>query len=91
MYQKYNQIDETFSQGNANETPPFLQEDRLGREPVMHQNQGQPPPVYQSDTDVPPGVALGVVKAKWTNLGPLKLEDIIANSSEPINQTLQFG
>jgi len=55
----------------------------MGREPVMHQNQAAGP--YQSDTDVPPGVALAVVKTKWTNLGPLKLEDIIANSSEPIN------
>jgi hypothetical protein len=57
----------------------------MGREPVMLQNQPGAAAVYQSDTDVPPGVALGVVKAKWTNLGPLKLEDIIANSSEPIN------
>ena len=32
-----------------------------------------------------PGEALGPVKEKWTQLGPLKLEDIIANSSEPIN------
>jgi hypothetical protein len=34
---------------------------------------------------------LKAVKDKWNELGPLKLEDIIANSSEPIDQTLPFG
>ena len=44
-----------------------------------------------SDDDDQPGAALKAVKEKWTELGPLKLEDIIANSSEPIDQGLQFG
>lgn len=44
-----------------------------------------------SDDDDQPGAALKAVKEKWTELGPLKLEDIIANSSEPIDQSLQFG
>lgn len=35
MYDNFNRIDETFSQGKAPETPPFLAEDRLGREPIM--------------------------------------------------------
>lgn len=38
-----------------------------------------------SDDDDQPGAALKAVKEKWTELGPLKLEDIIANSSEPID------
>lgn len=38
-----------------------------------------------------PGVALKTVKQKWAELGPLNLQDIIANSTEPIDQTLQFG
>ena len=40
------------------------------------------------DEDDSPGVALKAVKEKWTQLGPLKLEDIIANSAEPIDQAL---
>lgn len=32
-----------------------------------------------------PGIALRAVKEKWTELGPLKLEDIIANSTECID------
>ena len=44
-----------------------------------------------SDDDDQPGAALKAVKEKWTELGPLKLEDIIANSSEMIDQGLQFG
>jgi ABC-type multidrug transport system fused ATPase/permease subunit len=35
-----------------------------------------------------PGTALAIVKEKWTELGPLKLEEIVAKSSEPIDQTL---
>lgn len=38
----------------------------------------------QDDEDTP-GIALKAVKEKWTALGPLKLEDIIANSTEPID------
>ena len=38
-----------------------------------------------SDEDDQPGAALKAVKEKWSELGPLKLEDIIANSTEPID------
>lgn len=37
------------------------------------------------------GVALKAAKDKWNELGPLRLEDIIAHSKEPIDQTLPFG
>lgn len=37
------------------------------------------------------GVALKAAKDKWNELGPLKLEDIVANSNEPIDQTMSFG
>jgi hypothetical protein len=37
------------------------------------------------------GVALKAAKEKWNELGPLKLEEIVANSGEPIDQTLTFG
>lgn len=37
------------------------------------------------------GVALKAVKDKWTELGPLRLEDIIANSKISIDQSLLFG
>ena len=47
--------------------------------------------VYEEYDEEIPGVALKAVKAKWNELGPLKLEDIVANSQEPIDQTLQFG
>jgi len=36
-------------------------------------------------------VALRAAKEKWNELGPLRLEDIVANSQEPIDQTLKFG
>jgi hypothetical protein len=39
----------------------------------------------EEEEDEAPGVALKAVKEKWTELGPLKLEDIIANSQEPID------
>ena len=71
------------------ELPSFLQEDKIGREPIMAGAMtGED---LCGDDDGSPGVALGPVKEKWTQLGPLKLEDIIANSSDPINQALQFG
>jgi hypothetical protein len=38
-----------------------------------------------SDDDDQPGAALRAVKEKWSELGPLKLEDIIANSTVPID------
>ena len=31
------------------------------------------------------GVALRAAKEKWNELGPLRLEDIVANSSDPID------
>ena len=37
------------------------------------------------------GVALKAAKDKWNELGPLKLEDIVANSDEPIDQSMAFG
>ena len=37
------------------------------------------------------GEALKAVKQKWNELGPLNIEDIIANSTEPIDQELEFG
>ena len=37
------------------------------------------------------GVALKAAKDKWNELGPLKLEEIVSNSGEPIDQTLTFG
>ena len=30
-------------------------------------------------------------KEKWNELGPLRLEDIVANSAETIDQTMKFG
>jgi len=33
-----------------------------------------------------PGVALRAVKDKWLELGPLKLEEILSNSNEQIDQ-----
>ena len=44
-----------------------------------------------SNNEENPGIALKAVKERWTELGPLKLEDIIANSTEPIDQSLKFG
>ena len=37
------------------------------------------------------GFALKAVKDKWNELGPLNLEDIIANSSIPVDSDLPFG
>ena len=37
------------------------------------------------------GVALKAAKDKWNELGPLRLEDIVKNSKEPIDQTKTFG
>jgi hypothetical protein len=33
-----------------------------------------------NDDEEEPGTALSIVKEKWTELGPLKLEEIVANS-----------
>lgn len=46
---------------------------------------------YGEDEEETAGVALQAVKQKWSELGPLRLEDIVANSNEPIDQTLMFG
>jgi len=32
-----------------------------------------------------------MVKVKWAELGPLTLEEIIANSTSPVDQSLPFG
>ena len=37
------------------------------------------------------GVALKAAKDKWNELGPLRLDDIVANSSVPIDQSIKFG
>ena len=37
------------------------------------------------------GVALKAAKDKWNELGPLRLEDIMRNSKEAIDQSRQFG
>jgi hypothetical protein len=44
-----------------------------------------------ANTDDSHGVALKAAKDKWNELGPLKLEDIVSNSKEAIDQTLTFG
>ena len=44
-----------------------------------------------ANTDDSQGVALKAAKDKWNELGPLKLEDIVSNSKEAIDQTLTFG
>lgn len=41
--------------------------------------------------DEMPGIALRAVKDKWTELGPLKLEEILDQSDIPIDQSLKFG
>ena len=42
-------------------------------------------------TDHYMGEALSPAKDKWMELGPLRLEDIIANSDSPVNTNLPFG
>jgi len=37
------------------------------------------------------GEANDMVKVKWAELGPLTLEEIIANSTSPVDQSLPFG
>ena len=41
--------------------------------------------VYEVHTEDSHGVALRSAKEKWNELGPLRLEDIVANSSEPVD------
>jgi hypothetical protein len=58
-------------------------------------------PAYGPTTDEDPfndvrsedshGVALKAAKDKWNELGPLRLEDIVKNSKETIDQNRQFG
>ena len=38
-----------------------------------------------------PDVVLRAAKEKWNELGPLRLEDIVANSTEFIDQSMKFG
>ena len=63
--------------------PLYMEEDSRYDEPSYMQNINSAG--IGSDEDDQPGAALKAVKEKWTELGPLKLEDIIANSSEPID------
>ena len=37
------------------------------------------------------GEVLSPAKDKWIELGPLRLEDIIAMSDQPVNTNLPFG
>ena len=60
-----------------------MNEDRIGREPIMAGSESFGGGSVEEEGVA--GVALGPVKEKWNMLGPLKLEDIIANSSEPID------
>ena len=39
----------------------------------------------------PMGIALKAAKDKWNELGPLRLEEIMANSKVPIDQSIKFG
>ena len=41
--------------------------------------------------DDQPGQACKAVKAKWNELGPLNIEDIMANSHDEIDEDLEFG
>jgi hypothetical protein len=59
-----------------NEMPSYLMNNSVG---------GIGNSFYEPDDDDMPGVALKAVKDKWSELGPLKLEDIIQNSTEPID------
>ena len=45
----------------------------------------------EASADDSHGVALKAAKDKWNELGPLRLEDIISNSKEPIDQSMTFG
>lgn len=61
-------------------------------EPNYLQQYNMPQSVGLGDYDGgQPGTALRAVQEKWSDLGPLKLEEIIQNSSSPVSQSLQFG
>ena len=62
---------------NQSDMPSYMQNSQLDQQPLEEEESA--------------GVALAAVKQKWSELGPLRLEDIIANSNEPIDQSLQFG
>jgi len=48
-------------------------------------------PYFDVKSEDSHGVALKAAKDKWNELGPLRLEDIIKNSKESIDQTKTFG
>lgn len=48
-------------------------------------------PFNDARSDDSHGVALKAAKDKWNELGPLRLEDIMRNSKEPIDQSRTFG
>lgn len=45
----------------------------------------QPDPFSDARSEDSHGVALKAAKDKWNELGPLRLEDIMRNSKEPID------
>ena len=47
--------------------------------------------VYEIHLEDSHGVALRAAKEKWSELGPLRLEDIVANSTDLVDQTMKFG
>ena len=51
----------------------------------------QPDAFHDGRSEDSHGVALKAAKDKWNELGPLRLEDIMRNSKEPIDQSRQFG
>lgn len=67
------------------EQPPYNEEDLNQSDvPSYMQNSQADQQAFSNDEDSA-GVALAAVKQKWSELGPLRLEDIIANSNEPID------
>ena len=57
-----------------------------GNRSMQLQPPQQPLPEPREDTsDDSHGVALKAAKDKWNELGPLRLEDIMRNSGEPID------
>ena len=79
------------------EAPPVVKHTRMQSPPstrtmpTQPQHSHQPDPFSDARSDDSHGVALKAAKDKWNELGPLRLEDIMRNSSEPIDQTRTFG
>lgn len=62
----------------------LAQDESRYEEPSYMQDNNMGGMFSEEETDQP-GSALKTVKEKWNELGPLKLEDIMANSNEPID------